>query len=322
MKTSIQNNFPIRIGISSCLLGEKVRYDAGHKKDIYLTDILGKYFEWVPVCPELEVGMGVPREPVRLTGQPHSPRMIGTESGTDWTERMLKFSERRVDQLEKSELSGYIFKSKSPSCGIERVRIYTDKGVLGGNGTGLFAAALMKSFPLLPVEEEGRLNDAGLRDNFIVRVFSYHRLQILLRNRFTIGALVQFHTSHKYLSLAHSPKHYNALGKLVAAAKSVPPSRLRDEYSSLFMEALKVKTTTKKNVNVLQHIFGFLKKYLSEGEKTDILGVLEDYRKEIVPLIVPVTLLRNYLRKNNVSYLLDQVYLNPHPKELMLRNHV
>jgi uncharacterized protein YbgA (DUF1722 family)/uncharacterized protein YbbK (DUF523 family) len=322
MKNSTEESFPIRIGISSCLLGEKVRFDAGHKKDVYLTDVLGKYFEWIPVCPELEVGMGVPRESVHLTGDPEAPRMVGVKSGHDWTERMAKFSERRVAQLAKLDLSGYILKSKSPSCGMERIRIYTDKGMPGGNGVGLFAKALLGAFPLLPVEEEGRLNDAGLRDNFIVRVFSYHRLQVMMRNRFSVGALVKFHTIHKYLLLAHNPKHYDSLGRLVAGASKIPPARLMEEYASVFMEGLKIKTTTKKNVNVLQHIFGFLKKYLTAEEKKDIGNVIEDYRKEIIPLIVPVTLLRHYIQKNNVQYILDQVYLNPHPKELMLRNHV
>ena len=322
MKASTEENFPIRIGISSCLLGEKVRFDAGHKKDVYLTDVLGKYFEWVPVCPELETGMGVPRESVHLAGKPDSPRMVGVKTGNDWTERMETFSSKRVAQLAKSELSGYILKSKSPSCGMERIRIYTDKGMPGGNGTGLFAAALLKAFPLLPVEEEGRLNDAGLRDNFIVRVFSYHRLQLLRRNRFGVGALVQFHTIHKYLLLAHSPKHYDSLGRLVAAAKTIPQSTLMDNYAAGFMEGLAIKTTTKKNVNVLQHIFGFLKNMLTADEKKDIGNVIEDYRKEIIPLIVPITLLRHYIHKHNVRYILDQVYLNPHPKDQMLRNHV
>jgi uncharacterized protein YbgA (DUF1722 family)/uncharacterized protein YbbK (DUF523 family) len=322
MKNSIEESFPIHIGISSCLLGEKVRFDAGHKKDVYLTDVLGKYFEWVPVCPELEVGMGVPRESVHLTGNPDTPRMVGVKSGRDWTERMAKFSERRIAQLAKLDLSGFILKSKSPSCGMERIRIYTDKGMPGGNGVGLFAKALLGAFPLLPVEEEGRLNDAGLRDNFIVRVFSYHRLQVMIRNRFSVGALVKFHTIHKYLLLAHSPKHYDSLGRLVAGASKIPPARLMEEYASVFMEGLKIKTTTKKNVNVLQHIFGFLKNHLTADEKKDIGNVIEDYRKEIIPLIVPVTLLRHYIQKNNVQYILDQVYLNPHPKELMLRNHV
>jgi uncharacterized protein YbgA (DUF1722 family)/uncharacterized protein YbbK (DUF523 family) len=322
MKSSTKENFPIRIGISSCLLGEKVRFDAGHKKDVYLTDVLGRYFEWIPVCPELEVGMGVPRESVHLAGSPDSPRMVGVKSGDDWTERMEKYSSKRVAQLAKSDLSGFILKGKSPSCGMERVRIYTDTGMPGGNGAGLFAGALLKAFPLLPVEEEGRLNDAGLRDNFIVRVFSYHRLRSLMRNRFSIGALVQFHTIHKYLLLAHSPKHYGSMGKLVAAAKNISQNTLMDEYPVLFMEGLNIKTTTKKNVNVLQHIFGFLKNHLAADEKKDIGDVIEDYRKEIIPLIVPITLLRHYIQKHNVRYILDQVYLNPHPKELMLRNHV
>ena len=321
--TEVKNDgLPIRIGISSCLLGEKVRFDAGHKKDVYLTDILGKYFEWVPVCPELEVGMGVPRESVRLVGKPDHPRMAGVKTGADWTERMLKFSDQRITELSKLNLCGYIFKSKSPSCGIERIRIYTEQGMPGGNGRGLFANAFMNTFPLIPVEDEGRLNDLPIRESFIVRVFSYHRLVELMQAPFSRGAWIQFHSANKYLLLAHSPKYYSLLGRKAATIKTGSPTRWMEEYGALFMEALNVRTTTKKNVNVLQHIFGFIKNELSGGEKEDILNVVEEYRQNLIPLIVPVTLLKHYLQKHNVTYILDQVYLNPHPKELMLRNHV
>jgi uncharacterized protein YbgA (DUF1722 family)/uncharacterized protein YbbK (DUF523 family) len=317
-----QKEFPLRVGLSSCLLGHMVRFDGGHKKDRYLTDVLGTYFEWIHVCPELEVGMGVPRESVRLVGSMESPRMVGTKSNTDWTDRMVRFSEQRVRQLEELQLSGYILKSDSPSCGMERVRVYATNGMPAKNGRGLFAAAFMRHFPLIPVEEEGRLNDAKLRDNFIVRVFAYHRLQQLIADGFRRGDLVSFHAAHKYLILAHSPKHYQSLGKLVGTASSHTSADLRNRYSILFMEALAVKATVKKNVNVLQHIMGFLRDHIGTSEKENIGEVIADYAQEHLPLVVPLTLIRHYVRIYDVPYIRDQIYLNPHPKELMLRNHV
>lgn len=317
-----QKELPLRVGLSSCLFGEMVRFDGGHKKDRYLTDILGAYFEWVMVCPELEVGMGVPRESVRLVGSTESPRMVGTKTETDWTDRMMRFSDQRVRQLEEMQLSGYILKSDSPSCGMERVRVYATTGIPAKNGRGVYAAAFMRHFPLIPVEEEGRLNDAKIRDNFIVRVFAYHRLQQLIAGGFRRGDLVSFHAAHKYLILAHSPKHYQLLGKLVGTASSHTLADLRNNYSVLFMEALSVKTTVKKNVNVLQHILGFLRNQVPTVEKENIREVIDEYSKELVPLVVPMTLIRHYVRIYDVPYIRDQIYLNPHPKELMLRNHV
>jgi uncharacterized protein YbgA (DUF1722 family)/uncharacterized protein YbbK (DUF523 family) len=316
------SEIPLRVGISTCLLGEPVRFDAGHKHDRFITDILGDYFEFIPVCPELEVGMGVPRESIRLVGDVASPRLLGVKSGTDWTERMNRYSRERTKQLEGYQLSGYILKSDSPSCGMERVRVYSDTGMPAKKGRGLYADILMKQFPLLPVEEEGRLNDRPIRENFIVRVFGYHRLQQLFSQRFSRGAIVAFHTAHKYLLLAHSPKGYAALGRLVADIKRYTPDDFKREYSTLFMDTLSVKTTYKKNVNVLHHIFGFLRDHISADERNDILAIIEDYHNQLVPLVVPITLIGHYIRKHKVQYIQDQIYLHPHPKELMLRNHV
>ena len=312
---------PLRVGISMCLLGEKVRFDAGHKKDRFITDVLGAYFEWVPVCPELDVGLGVPREPVRLVGSAESPRMIAIESGSDWTLRMQEYSQRKVRWLSKQNLSGFILKSASPSCGMERVKVYGTKGVPAKNGRGLFASSVMNSLTHLPVEEEGRLQDPGIRDNFIERVFAFHRLRHL-QSFFSRKELVAFHTAHKFLLLSHSPSHYRQLGKLVAHSKIYSRSTLCENYAALFMETLRIRTTVKKHVNVLQHIFGFLKNSLSGKSKSDILAVIEDYRRGIIPLIVPVTLLDHHVRTNDIPYIKDQIYLHPHPRELMLRNHV
>jgi len=315
---------PIRVGISTCLLGQKVRFDGGHKHDRYLTDILGAHFEFVPVCPELEVGMGVPREAVRLVGSVAAPRMVGNRTGEDWTERMNRYSARRVAQLERMGLSGYILKKDSPSCGMERVKVYAEGegGMPDKTGVGLFARALLERLTLLPVEEEGRLHDARLRENFIVRVFARHRLQALFQGRWTRGQAVAFHAAHKLLLMAHSPPHYTELGRLVARVKDLPPAEFRDRYSAALMEGLRVRATTRKNVNVLQHIVGYLRGHVSPVERDDILAVIEDYRRELVPLVVPMTLVRHYVRKHGIAYIADQVYLNPHPKELMLRNHV
>ncbi len=313
---------PIYVGISTCLLGQKVRFDAGHKRDRYITDILGEYFRYVAVCPEVEVGMGIPRESVKLVGTAENPSMIGNKTGEDWTGRMNDYSAARVKKQDLKDICGYILKKDSPSCGMERVRVYDDKGMPDRKGIGLFAAALLERFPLLPVEEEGRLNDASLRENFIVRVFAYHRLRSLFSGGFTRGKLVDFHTIHKLLLMAHSPKHYRELGKLVADISNHTPAEMRDTYSKLFMEAFQIKTTTKKNVNVLQHIIGYLKKQLGSREKQDIIRVINDYHQELVPLVVPLTLIRHYIDLHQIEYIQQQVYLNPHPKELMLRNHV
>ncbi len=319
-----QGDRPIRVGVSACLLGQKVRYDGGHKHDRYLTDLLGAHCEFVPVCPELEVGMGVPREAVRLLGSVEAPRMVGRRTGEDWTARMNRCVARRVAQLETMELSGYILKKDSPSCGMERVKVYGEgEGALPDKtGRGLFARALMERLPLLPVEEEGRLNDARLRENFIVRVFSYHRLQDLFRGRWKRGRVVSFHAAHKLLLMAHSPAHYAELGRLVARVKDLPPAEFRARYSAAFMAGLQVRATASKHANVLQHVVGYLRDHVDPAERDDILSVIEDHRRGIVPLIVPMTLVRHYVRKHAIAYIADQTYLNPHPKELMLRNHV
>jgi len=313
---------PLRIGISRCLLGEQVRFDGGHKHDRFLTDVFGRFVEWVPVCPEVEVGMGIPREAIRLVGASSSPRLVTIKTGIDHTPAMTKFSERRARELEATDLSGFVFKSSSPSCGMERVRVYNPHGMPGKTGVGLFARAFMDRFPLIPVEEEGRLNDPILRENFIERVFCYRRWRDLVEERPTRKAVIAFHTEHKYLLLAHSRPHYLTLGRLVGDAKHHAPADLASRYGALFMEALAVKATVRKHVNVLNHIMGFFKDRLSATEKEELRTVIEDYHNGLTPLIVPLTLIKHYVRTHAVTYIQNQVYLNPHPKELMLRNHV
>jgi len=313
---------PIRLGISRCLLGDEVRYDGGHKRDHFLADILGRHVEWVPVCPEVEAGLGTPREPMRLVGDSSCVRLMTINSVADHTHVLEQFSAQRLTSLSGLDLSGYVFKKDSPSCGVERVRIYHEHGMPSRNGVGLFARAFMKQFPLIPVEEEGRLCDPALRENFIERVFCYRRYQDLLNSRATRQAVVQFHTIHKYLLLAHSDRHYQQLGRLVGQAERYRPKELALKYGELFMKALAVKATVRKHVNVLQHMVGFFKTRLTAQEKVEVLGVIDDYHRGFTPLIVPLTLIKHYVQIFDVAYIRDQVYLNPHPKELMLRNHV
>lgn len=316
-----QDRRPIRVGISSCLLGNEVRYDGGHKRDRYLTDTLSNFFEWVPVCPEVEMGLGTPRETLRLIGESRAPRLVFAKTQADQTDGMQAWAKTRLDDLARLDLCGYLLKSDSPSCGMERVRVYGSRGIPGKNGVGIFARALMDRFPLLPVEEEGRLHDLALRENFVERVFCYRRWRDVIARRLTLGKLVAFHAAHKLLLLAHSPKHYTELGQLVAGAKRLPPAEIESRYGALFMTALRVKASTKKHVNVLQHILGYLKRDLDGRDKAELLEVIADYHRGLVPLVVPLTLLKHHLARINVPYLQDQIYLNPHPKELMLRNH-
>ena len=313
---------PLRLGISRCLLGDEVRFDGGHKRDQFLTDLLGRYVEWVPVCPEVEAGLGTPREAMRLVGSLQHPRLVTITSGTDHTKTVKKMAAHRLRELAELDLSGYVFKKGSPSCGIERVRIYNEKGMPARNGIGLFARAFIEQFPLIPVEEEGRLCDPAFRENFIERVFCYRRWQDFMKRGVTRQGLVQFHTIHKYLLMAHSPQHYQALGRLVGQTPQQHPKVLPSLYGDLFMKALAVKATVRKQVNVLQHILGYFKERLGAQEKAELLEVISEYHQGLTPLVVPLTLIKHYVRIFDVGYIRDQVYLNPHPKELMLRNHV
>lgn len=314
---AIQNSASkIKVGISSCLLGEKVLWDGNHKLDPIVNDLLGSLFEWVPTCPEVEVGMGIPREAMQLTGNPETPRMVGNTTGTDWTQRMNRYSKKRSVDLEKMGVCGYIFKSKSPSCGIARIKVYGDDNTTVPNGRGLFAKAFMQQSVLMPVEDEERLHDTRARENFITRVFAYRRLNQLLNGRLSRKILVEFHNAHKFLLLAHSRKHEIALGKLIANAKQYFPSELKRHYAEAFMQALSYKTTPKKNADVLYHMLGFFKKLLSEAEKQNLVQAIEDYRNGLTSLIKPITLIKHHARKYKVDYLTDQVYLRPLTKRM------
>jgi uncharacterized protein YbgA (DUF1722 family)/uncharacterized protein YbbK (DUF523 family) len=311
----------IKIGISSCLVGEKVRYDGGHKLDHFLTDTLGAYIDWVPVCPEVECGLPVPREAMHLVGDPEAPHLVTIETGVDHTNRMRRWANKKMKLLASENLCGFVFKSRSPSSGMLGVKIYSPEGKLVGTGSGIFAKAFRDRFPLLPVEDESRFHDPALRENFIERVFTFKRWQEFKSLDKTVAGLASFHTSHKLLIMAHSPKHYSALGKLVADPKNHRRDELFERYFITLMEGLRVGATVKKNTNVLQHMAGYFKKRLSAGELQELQDMITNYQRKLVPLIVPIALLQHYARENHVEYLKQQVYLNSHPQELMLRNH-
>jgi uncharacterized protein YbgA (DUF1722 family) len=248
--------------------------------------------------------------------------MIAERSGKDWTVAMRRFASQRLQELKELELSGYILKKDSPSCGMERVRVYNQDGIPNRAGRGLFAGALMGELPLLPVEEEGRLNDPALRENFVERIFAYHRWQGCARQRKSVRSLVDFHTRHKLLILAHSDPHYRKLGRIVAQAKQFPIAGAYDQYSRLFMDALARHATAKKHTNVLEHMMGYFSQELSKEERQELLELIQDFRRRLIPLVVPLTLFHHYVKKYQVTYLENQIYLQPSPKELMLRNHV
>jgi uncharacterized protein YbgA (DUF1722 family)/uncharacterized protein YbbK (DUF523 family) len=313
---------PIRIGISACLLGDQVRFDGGHKRDQFLTDTLGRFVEWVRVCPEVEIGLGTPRETLRLVRVGGTLRMITTRTGTDHTDAMNAWARRRAAELAEEDLCGYVLKKDSPSCGMERVKVYGAGQQPERSGRGLFATMLLERFPHLPVEEEGRLSDPKLRENFVERVFAYRRLKDLFENRWSAGRLVSFHAAHKMALLAHSTTSYQELGRIVAAAGTMAKPELRKAYESLFMATMTKIATPTRHCNVLMHMAGHLKHLVDAESRRELRDSIESYRRGHVPLVVPVTLLRHHVRVHDVAYLAGQTYLEPHPRELMLHNHV
>jgi uncharacterized protein YbgA (DUF1722 family)/uncharacterized protein YbbK (DUF523 family) len=302
----------IRIGISACLLGQEVRFDGGHKKNPFLTEILAPHVEWVPVCPEVELGMGTPREALRLVRDKRRIRMVTTRSLIDHTDAMNAWARRRVAALTRADLDGYVLKKDSPSCGMERVKVYGNDGPGVRDGRGLFADALICRLPMLPVEEEGRLLDLRLRENFIERVFAYRRLKELFASKWSIGTLIRFHTVHKMSLLAHSTTAYQELGRLVADGAQLSKSELRTRYEKLFMTTLSIPATTRRHTNVLTHMAGHLKDKLDAASRQELAAAIEAYRQGLVPLVAPLTLISHHVRVHEVDYLTGQVYLQPH----------
>jgi len=313
---------PIRVGISACLLGREVRFDGGHKRDPFLTDTFGRFVEWVPVCPEVEAGFGTPRESMRLVRTDGRIRLLTNKTARDVTATLDDYVERRVAELAAAGLSGYVLKKDSPSCGMARVKVYDANDVPERTGRGRFAAALLDRLPDLPVEEEGRLSDARLRESFVDRVYACWRLRGLFEAPWTIGSLVRFHTAYKLILMAYSPQAYREIGRLVADAASMPPDDLRRQYTHALMAALSRPATRRRHTNVLQHMAGYFKQAIEPASKAELAASIEEYRLGLVPLIVPITLIRHHVRACGVQYLAGQLYLDPHPRELMLRNHV
>lgn len=311
----------IRIGVSSCLLGEPVRYDGQHKHDHFITDTLGRFFDFVGVCPEVECGFGVPRESMRLIGDPASPHLVTTRTGVDHTQRMETWASRRVAELEKEDLYGFIFKARSPSSGMENVKVYNDKGGVAGKAPGLFAKAFMARFPTLPCEDEGRLNDPDLRENFVERVFTLWRFRQAIRARPTLATLMTFHARNKLLIQSHHETRMREMGRQLAGLTARTARAYIPQYEAKLMQALKTLATVRKHTNILQHMLGYLRDGVDEADRKALAGLIEDYHRELVPLIVPVTMLRHYVVKHGIPYLQDQYYLHPHPLELKLRNH-
>ncbi len=302
----------LRIGVSSCLLGHPVRYDGGHKRHRSVTGTLSRLFEIVAVCPEMEVGMGVPREPVDLVGEPRAPRMVGQDSGKDWTAVMGRFGQRRAAEVEKLEVSGFVLKRGSPSCGPDRVPVHSGSGKTHPSGSGLFARALADSLPLLPVETEDQLDDALLCENFIERVHAYRDWRACAREAPSLARLMDFHASHKLTLLAHGERHLRLLGRLLAEAGPGPPETVTTRYGSAFMEALKQPPTRKTNTNALQHLAGFLSDRLDPESRKQLAAIVDDYRLGRAPLSAPLALVRRHALEHEVDYVLGQSFLRRH----------
>ena len=311
----------IPVGVSSCLLGEAVRHDGGHKHDRYVTGVLGRYFEYIAWCPEALAGLGVPRPPIRLTGDPAASRAVRvSDPSVDVTDALLAVAGEATPKM--GTLRGYIFKRGSPSCGMEQVKVYGAPGKSPRMGQGVFARAVMRAHPLLPCEEEGRLNDASLRESFVERVFAYDRWLRAMAHGCTPRRLVEFHTRHKFLLLSHSEVHYRAAGRLVAGAGRQDRNRLAREYLAAFMEGMRRRATRRRHANVLQHLSGFLKGSIDAGDRRALADVIDEYRTGVVPLVVPIRFLRHHFRHAPHRYVEMQHYLEPYPDGLGLRNHL
>jgi len=309
----------IRIGVSACLLGKKVRFDGGHKRSRFVTDMLADYFEFTSFCPEVAIGLGTPRQPIRLVGDECSPEAIGVKDPQlNVTQPLREYGRKIAGQCD--DLCGFIFKKDSPSCGMARVKIYNDKGMAQRSATGLFATEIMAANPLLPVEEEGRLNDADLCDNFITRVYVYARWKALINTGISKTALINFHASHKLLVMAHNNEMYRQLGRLISNLSTSQLDEIADTYISSLMQALSKPATRKRHTNVLQHLLGYLKQDLGSSHRSDLADTIDAYRSGVYPLVVPIKLLQHHFSMQPHTYISQQVYLNPHPQAMMLRN--
>ncbi|WP_394246310.1 YbgA family protein [Vibrio profundi] len=309
----------IRVGVSACVVGEKVRFDSGHKQSNFVTKELTKVFSLIPICPEVGIGMSVPRPTIRLISNEERIALVETKDPTkDYTEQMLSYSRDKAKELINKELCGYIVCAKSPTCGMERVKIYAHSQATK-SGVGLYTQELQKAMPWLPIEEDGRLNDPVLKENFIARVYCLKDFYDSMEDAPSPGKIVAFHSRYKLTLMAHHPESYKKMGKLVANVKQYEPQEFFQLYRLALMEAISHKATRKNNTNTLMHIQGYFKRALDQVEKQELSKLIDDYRVGVLPLLAPLTLINHYLKKYPDSYLAQQRYLEPYPEELRLR---
>lgn len=322
--STVQPASPSRpqLAISACLLGEPVRYNGGHKASRLCLDVLSSHFDFIPVCPEVAIGLGVPRPTLRLVGDREDPRaLILREGGRDASDALRDFGRKQAGLLQ--DICGYIFMQQSPSCGLQRVKLYRFDGQLRPPGVrGLYAEAFCAARPELPVEEEGRLNDPVIRENFLTRVFAYTAWQKLCENGLTRHAVIGFHSRYKYQLMAHNPRQYSALGQRLAKIGEQPLEDFAPDYFRDFMQALGACATRGTHSNVLQHLAGYLKHDLPTTEKAEMQRLIDQYREGVIPLVVPLTLLKHHFRRHPHPYIDAQAYLQPHPEDLSLRNAI
>lgn len=312
----------MKLGVSSCLLGNFCRYDGAHSKDDFVVNILQKYFDFVPYCPEKMV-FGTPRESIRLVEIDEQIKVITNSSKKDVSKELEDISIYCSEQIKNDDLCGIILKSKSPTCGIERVKVYQDKSSINEKkGVGLFAHEIKKRYPYLPMEEEGRLQDPWLRENFLMQIFAYEELFEFLKKESSMKELIDFHTSYKYLIYSKSQLSYKTLGNIVANQEGKEFNEILEEYKKYFLIAIALKSNIKKTYNVLLHIFGYFKKLITSEEKQDLLEAIEDFKNELIPLIAVIKLLNIYANRFSLEYLQKQKFLNPYPKELALRSNI
>ena len=311
----------IKIGVSACLLGREVRFDGGHKRSRFVTDTLASHFEFVAFCPEVAIGMGTPRQPIRLVGDVRNPEAVGVkDQGLNVSQPLRDYGKKTAGNIH--ELSGFILKKDSPSCGMERVKVYNGKGMPERSGTGLFAREIMEAHPLLPVEEEGRLNDAELRDNFVTRVYVYARWKALIESGLSKATLLGFHAGHKYLVMSHSTVMYRQLGQMLSDLTRASLVEIADSYIAVLMQTLSKPATRKRHTNVMQHLLGYLKNSLDSAHRSDMNQTIDAYRRGEFPLVVPIRLLQHHFSIHPHPYIEKQVYLNPHPQALLLMNNL
>lgn len=315
-------NVKINIGISACLVGHEVRYNGGSLKPPMINDHFAQYFNYVTFCPEVGIGMGVPRETIRLVSEKGNIRLKSSTGENDYTDAMQEYSKQKVDELSKLNIYGYILKKDSPTCGMERVKIYHNNNMPEKNGIGMFAQVLLDRFPMVPVEEEGRLKDIRLRESFVERVFAFKRLKDFIGDSPTVGKLMSFHTAHKMQLMAHNPEKFRKLGRKVALVKKDQLNNFLIEYATDFMDTLNTRASLKKQTDVLYHLLGYFKKEITSEEKQEFIKLVEQYKKQMIPFIVPLTMLRHYLKKYPDDWLQSQIYLDPYPEELMLRSYL